>query len=60
MKKDIEVTIAHAADAIAKQKRGAVSKKPQTALFKGPRGSTGRRIGDSDEQPPADAPRRSS
>lgn len=45
-------TRATAADTIAKRKAGNIApQKPQTALFKRPRGSTGHLIGESDEQP---------
>ncbi len=58
---DIKAAIGYAADTIARQKAGAISsRKPQTALFKGPHGSTGHLIGESDEQPPGDPPWRSS
>jgi uncharacterized protein (DUF433 family) len=63
---DIKAAIAYAADTIAKLKRPTDSlvprtpQKPQTALFKGPRASTGELIGESDEQPPDDSSWRSS
>ena len=58
---DIKAAIGYAADTIAQQKVDDISpRKPQTALFKGPHGSTGQLIGESDEQPPGDSPWRSS
>lgn len=61
---DIKSAIAYAADTIAQQKQSeddiAPRQKPQTALFKGPHGSTGHLLGESDEQPPGDPPWRSS
>ena len=58
---DIKAAIAYAADTIAQQKADNISsRKPQTGLFKGPHGSTGQLIGESDEQPPGDPPWRSS
>jgi uncharacterized protein (DUF433 family) len=65
-REDIKAAIAYAADTIAQHKswedKGAARapQKPQTALFKGPGGSTGQLIGESDEQPPGDPPWRSS
>ena len=60
-REDIKAAIAYAADTIAQQKADNIApQKPQTALFKGPRGSTGHLIGESDEQPPGDSPWRSS
>jgi uncharacterized protein (DUF433 family) len=62
-REDIKAAIAYAADTIAQQEDKSALRapqKPQTALFKGPGGSTGHLIGDSDEQPPGDSPWRSS
>ena len=65
-REDIKAAIAYAADTIAQQKpwedksASRAPQKPQTALFKGPGGSTGHLIGESDEQPPGDLPWRSS
>jgi uncharacterized protein (DUF433 family) len=64
-REDIKAAIAYAADTIAQHEPSETSasrgpQKPQTALFKGPGGSTGHLIGESDEQPPGDLPWRSS
>jgi uncharacterized protein (DUF433 family) len=63
-REDIKAAIAYAADAIDRQwSSDAVARAsgtPQTALFRGPGGNTGRLIGESDEQPTGDSPWRSS
>jgi uncharacterized protein (DUF433 family) len=64
-REDIKAAIAYAADTLAQREPSETSasrapQKPQTALFKGPGGSTGHLIGESDEQPPGDLPWRSS
>ena len=58
---DIKAAIGYAADTVAQQQADNISsRKPQTALFKGPHRSTGQLIAESDQQPPGDSPWRSS
>jgi uncharacterized protein (DUF433 family) len=65
-REDIMAAIAYAAETVAQQKASddniatRARRKPLSALFKGPRGSTGQVIGESDEQSPGDSPKRSS
>jgi uncharacterized protein (DUF433 family) len=63
MREDIKAAIGYAADSIAEQRAPAAPRtrrKPRTALFKGPGGSTGQLIGDTDSEPTGDASWRSS
>jgi uncharacterized protein (DUF433 family) len=65
-REDIKAAIGYAADTVAQQRPPETRsprrapRKPQTALFKGPGGSTGHLIGESDDQPTGDSSWRSS